>query len=158
MGFYSLFICYDLDNLEGEFIMSFTFDFALTTPALVFPAISLLMLAYTNRFVVLADLIRQLYDRHKEYPKAENLNQILNLQYRMKIIKRMQQCGATSFAFAVLSMITSMLYIPYLSGILFLTSLVLLLFSLVFLLKELSISIDALTIQLDDLTVQVNED
>ncbi|WP_372971143.1 DUF2721 domain-containing protein, partial [Marinobacter sp.] len=32
----------------------------LTTPALLFPAISLLLLAYTNRFLVLAQLIRQL--------------------------------------------------------------------------------------------------
>ncbi|QIK57739.1 DUF2721 domain-containing protein [Erysipelothrix sp. HDW6A] len=134
--------------------MSFTFDFSLTTPALIFPALSLLMLAYTNRFVVLADLIRDLYERHQAHPDERNLNQIANLQFRMTLIKKMQMFGAVAFAIAAISMLAAMVNIPKLSGVLFITSLICLVISLVYLLKELSVSIDALTIQLDDIKNQ----
>lgn len=43
-------------------------EISLTTPALLFPAISLLLLAYTNRFLTLAGLIRNLYKLYKEQP------------------------------------------------------------------------------------------
>lgn len=132
--------------------MKFIFDFALTTPALIFPAISLLMLAYTNRFVVLADLIRNLYNEHRQNPRQENLDQIANLKYRMDVIKKMQIFGASSFIVAVSSMLAAVLNVPLVSGGLFAVSLVLLIISLAYLLKELSISIDALTIQLNDIS------
>src|SRR5690606_1133492 len=45
-------------------------DLDLTTPALLFPAISLLLLAYTNRFLALASLIRKLHEDYKGNPKA----------------------------------------------------------------------------------------
>ncbi|CAM3620552.1 DUF2721 domain-containing protein [Erysipelothrix urinaevulpis] len=134
--------------------MKFIFDFSLTTPALIFPAISLLMLAYTNRFVVLADLIRNLYNEHRQNPRQENLDQIANLKYRMDVIKKMQIFGASSFIAAVSSMLVALIQQPWLAGILFTASLVLLIISLAYLLKELSISIDALTIQLNDISDQ----
>jgi Protein of unknown function (DUF2721). len=40
----------------------------LTTPALLFPAISLLLLAYTSRFLALAALMRELHVRYKTQP------------------------------------------------------------------------------------------
>ncbi len=128
------------------------FDFSLTTPALIFPAISLLMLAYTNRFVVLADLIRNLYNEHRKNPRQENLDQIANLKYRMDVIKKMQIFGASSFIMAVMSMLAAVLTWAMASKILFALALVLLIISLGYLLKELSISIDALTIQLNDIS------
>lgn len=134
--------------------MSFTFDFSLTTPALIFPALSLLMLAYTNRFVVLADLIRDLYERHQTNPDERNLDQIANLQFRMTLIKKMQMFGALAFVIAALSMLVAMINIPKVSGTLFIVSLICLVISLGYLLKELSVSIDALTIQLDDIRKQ----
>lgn len=134
--------------------MSFTFDFSLTTPALIFPALSLLMLAYTNRFVVLADLIRDLYERHQTNPDERNLDQIANLQFRMTLIKKMQMFGALAFVIAALSMLVAMINIPKVSGTLFVVSLICLVISLGYLLKELSVSIDALTIQLDDIRKQ----
>ena len=128
------------------------FDFSLTTPALIFPAISLLMLAYTNRFVVLADLIRNLYNEHRKNPRQENLDQIANLKYRMDVIKKMQIFGASSFIVAVMSMLAAVVTWAMASKILFALALVLLIISLGYLLKELSISIDALTIQLNDIS------
>lgn len=126
-------------------------DFNLSTPAMLFPAISLLMLAYTNRFVVLADLIRNLHDTHSNNPSDVTLAQITNLKYRMQIIKKMQVFGANAFIFSAISMFLSMLEFHLASKIVFTISLLLLIVSLIFLLKELSISIDALTIQLDDI-------
>lgn len=131
--------------------MDFILNLDLTTPAMVFPAISLLMLAYTNRFVVLAELIRDLYDTHQKNPRQENLDQIKNLNFRMSIIKKMQMCGAMSFILAAISMLLLLLNIKFAATVIFGLSLVLLVISLLFLLKELSISIDALTIQLNTL-------
>lgn len=126
-------------------------DFTLSTPAMIFPAISLLMLAYTNRFVVLADLIRNLHDTHSKNPSDVTLAQITNLKIRMQIIKKMQVFGATSFILSAISMFLSMLNLELQSQLAFGISLVLLIISLLYLLKELRISIDALTIQLQDI-------
>ena len=58
----------------------------LTTPALLFPTISLLMLAYTNRFLTLATIIRNLYDRYNAEHNDNLLSQIANLRYRTYLI------------------------------------------------------------------------
>jgi len=122
----------------------------LTTPALLFPAISLLMLAYTNRFVVLADLIRKLVDRSASDHNDSTLGQIDNLRRRILIIQRMQVFGALSFFFCVLTMFTLFFQLQLLADILFALALLLLLGSLFLLLLELRISVIALTLQLDD--------
>lgn len=132
--------------------MNFIFDFQLSTPLLVFPAISLLMLAYTNRFVVLAELTRDLYKSQKDEPKKEYIDQIKNLQKRMDIIKKMQICGAASFISASISVLLGILSQTKLSVITFVICILLLIGSLIYLLRELTISIDALKIQLDDLS------
>ena len=74
----------------------------LTTPAMLFPAISLLLLAYTNRFLTLASTIRNLDPTQDQ----ENTHaQINNLRTRIQLIKRMQEFGAFSFFLCVLSML-----------------------------------------------------
>ena len=60
----------------------------LTTPAVLFPAISLLLLAYTNRFLGLAALIRSLHDRYQEEPDSLIAAQIGNLRYRVLLIRK----------------------------------------------------------------------
>jgi len=122
----------------------------LTTPALLFPAISLLMLAYTNRFVVLADLIRKLVDRNSTDRNDSTDGQIDNLRRRILIIQRMQVFGALSFFFCVLTMFMLFFQLQLLADILFALALLLLLGSLFLLLLELRISVIALTLQLDD--------
>lgn len=146
-------------ELEKGDNMEFIFEFELSTSLLVFPAISLLMLAYTNRFVVLADLIRELYKSHKLDPKQENIDQIENLQYRMDIIRKMQLTGALSFISAAISTLFSLLAshtqfattgneATSFAFFAFVVSIILLIVSLVYLIRELAISIDALKIQL----------
>ena len=77
------------------------FDF--TTPALLFPAISLMMVAYTTRFLSLASLIRQLDD---EGPEPHIMEQIRNLRSRIQLIKRMQEAAIFSFLLCVVCMFT----------------------------------------------------
>ncbi len=69
----------------------------LTTPALLFPAISLLLLAYTNRFLVLAQLVRDLHSKYIKNPDQLLLGQIDNLRRRISIIRDMQFMGVSSF-------------------------------------------------------------
>lgn len=126
-------------------------NFDVTTPALIFPAISLLMLAYTNRFVVLAQLIRDLDKQYRETRSKNQLMQIANLRKRMIYIKSMQVLGALAFIIAASSMLLNMLGQHYISFIVFGFSLLPLIASLVFLLLELNMSIGALSVQIDDL-------
>lgn len=125
-------------------------EFTIQTPTLLFSAISLLMLAYTNRFVVIANLIRELYTIHIANPSDVTANQLRNLRKRMVIIRNMQVFGAFSFFFSVLSLLFIFLNSVLLAEILFGFSLVALLVSLVLLIMELNISVHALNIQLKD--------
>jgi hypothetical protein len=77
-------------------------ELTLTTPALLFPAISLLLLAYTNRFLTLAALMRELYARYKATPDPRIKGQLANLRYRIGIIRNMQAFGVASFFGCVL--------------------------------------------------------
>ncbi|MDX1474065.1 MAG: DUF2721 domain-containing protein [Reinekea sp.] len=123
----------------------------LTTPALLFPAISLLLLAYTNRFLVIAQLIRSLYKQNDEDPNADIRKQILHLRVRIEAIRRMQVAGVSAFILCVITMFTLFFNWVLLANILFATSLILLLISLCFSLYEVHISGQALNLQLKNL-------
>jgi hypothetical protein len=125
-------------------------EFTLQTPTLLFSAISLLMLAYTNRFVVIANLIRELYTLHTNQPSDITFAQLVNLRKRMRIIRNMQVFGGLSFFFSVLSLLLILLEQSQFAQTMFAFSVVLLLISLVLLLMELQISVNALNIQLKD--------
>lgn len=120
---------------------------SLTTPALLFPAISLLLLAYTNRFFSLAALIRSLSEAEKHVSHL----QLENLRRRIVYIRRMQEAGVTSFALCVLCMILLYLGFNHSGSLVFGASLLLLLYSLVLSVLEIRISVDALNIHLKGL-------
>lgn len=124
-------------------------DFTLTTPALLFPAISLLLLAYTNRYLTLAGLIRDLCDRHQKKSDKFIAGQILNLRKRIYMIRNMQIFGVISFFLCVVTMLFLFFSQILLGEMAFTTSLICLLISLGLSIKEISISIGALDIQLD---------
>ncbi len=126
-------------------------DLTLSTPALLFPAISLLLLAYTNRFLTLANLMRDLYARHKAAPDPKIKGQIVNLKYRITIIRSMQIYGVSSFFTCVLTMFCLFVGQPELAKWIFGLALVLLLVSLGFSLRELQVSIDALNLHVSDI-------
>ena len=123
----------------------------LTTPALLFPAISLLLLAYTSRFLALAALMRELYSRYKAQQDPRIKGQIYSLRYRIGIIRNMQVFGVASFVGCVVCMIVLFVGLLTLGKWIFAGSLVLLLISLGLSLREVQVSIDALTLQMHDL-------
>ncbi len=123
----------------------------LTTPALLFPAISLLLLAYTNRFLVIAQLTRSLHSQYADTEDSLMREQISHLRRRIALIRHMQIWGVVSFILCTLTMIASMLDWHLASVALFAISLVCLLGSLVICLAEIYISGRALNMQLQSL-------
>ncbi len=122
---------------------------SLTTPALLFPAISLLLLAYTNRYLTIAGLIRDLHSMNKDSKSTLFTDQIANLRKRINIIKNMQILGVLSFFICVLTMLLLFLGADLAGEITFGISLALLLFSLGLSIYEITISVGALNILLD---------
>ena len=126
-------------------------EISLTTPALLFPAISLLMLAYTNRFLTIATIIRNLHDRYKSEASENLLSQIANLRYRTYLIRNMQIAGVLSLLFCVISMFA--LFAGWIVGgqWSFGIALVLMMASMLISLRELQISVGALDLLLVEL-------
>lgn len=133
----------------GDIIHGMKLD--LTTPALLFPTISLLLLAYTNRFLTLATIIRNLYDRYNDKHNDNLLKQIGNLRFRTYLIRNMQIFGVTSLLFCVISMFA--LFSGWIEGgqWSFAIALILMIVSLGISLRELIISVGALDLLLTDL-------
>jgi hypothetical protein len=123
----------------------------LTTPALLFPAISLLMLAYTNRFSISAQLIRQLHMRYLENAKDVVIRQIANLRMRLMLIRWMQAMGVLSFIFCTLTMFLVFINLVLIAQFAFGFSLFLLALSLVLSLCEIVISTKAIEIEIEDM-------
>jgi len=123
----------------------------LSTPALLFPAVSLLLLAYTNRFVTLANLVRNLHDQNKSDPNAIFVGQIKNLRYRVELIKHMQASGISSLFFCVICMFMLFAGWTTAASVVFAFSLLLMLLSLGLSLMEIWISVGALNLHLSDM-------
>ena len=127
-------------------------EITFTTPALLFPAISLLLLAYTNRFLALANLVRKL---HEEYKRGEQnkilIQQIHSLRRRIRLVRYMQGLGVFSFVFCVITMYT--IYMNWNAAVKyeFAISLLSLLASLIISLVEISQSTKALELELSDI-------
>ena len=126
-------------------------DLTLTTPALLFSAISLLLLAFTNRFLALAALVRSLHAKYKEHPDELLFGQIKNLRLRLSLIRHMQIYGITSLLLCVVCMF--LIYIGYMIIAIYVFgfALLLLIGSLGISIWEIQISVRALNLQLSDL-------
>jgi hypothetical protein len=125
----------------------------LTTPALLFPAISLLLLAFTNRFLAIAAVIRSLHDRYQLSPDQVLVAQIGNLRHRMMLIRNMQVFGVLSLLLCVICMFVLFAGYLELGKAIFGISLVLMMISLALSMREIQISVHALNLQLSDLEV-----
>lgn len=132
-------------------------DLTLSTPALLFPAISLLLLAYTNRFLALASLIRDLQSQYRDSPEHQLREQIDNLRRRVLLIRNMQILGVASLLLCVVCMLVLFAGLPAAGRWLFSLSLVLMVASLVLSLRELQISVVALRIQLRGIEERTRE-
>lgn len=123
----------------------------MTTPALVFPAISLIMLAYTNRFLGLSTVIRNLTREYQQHPDDSLLLQIDNLQRRVIMIRNMQMFGVACVLLSVASIIALFFESQFWGVTLFTAGLCCLVLSLLISMYELILSCHALEIALGDM-------
>ncbi len=127
-------------------------DININTPALLFPAITLLMLAYTNRFLSLAALVRKLHDEYHRGGKEKHiLSQIKNLRSRLNLIRYMQGFGILSFFCCVLCMYIIFRGWMEVAHVIFVFSLLFLLTSIFLSLLEINKSTKALELELSDI-------
>jgi hypothetical protein len=123
----------------------------ISTPALLFPAISLLMLAYTNRFFGLAAVIRNLHRTHTEKPNPVYLLEIQNMRFRMRLIRDMQTFGVVALILCTLSMFCLFRGYQRTGEAMFGVSIVCMLLSLIWSLVEIRLSGRSLDLHLRDL-------
>ena len=126
-------------------------ELTLSIPALLFPAISLTMLAYNARYLAIAALIRQLHQKYQETESESIGLQVKKLNKRLTIIKNMQATAIASFLLAVITMALIYLQYAHWANLVFGISLLALMISLVLSLIEVQLSTKALAIQLKDM-------
>lgn len=124
---------------------------SLTTPSLLFSAISLLMLAYTNRFLSYAQLVRNLKEKVIEDKNSVALPQIANLRKRLNLIQSMQVYGIMSLLLCVVSMFFIYIKMYNAAGYIFGIALILLIISLAICVREIQISMRSLNLHLHDM-------
>ena len=133
-------------------------DITLTTPAILFPAVSLLLIAYTNRYLAIARLIRELKNEYQKQPNANDFNQIKLLKRRERFIRNMQ-------AFAIASLFSSTFSIALiyfdeyrLGSFVFGFALLMMLISLGISFRDILMAGGALKIELEEMEEELKED
>ncbi len=126
-------------------------DLDISTPALLFSAISLLLLAFTNRFLSIAALVRSLHDSYLETRSKTIYCQIENLKSRLQLIKNMQVAGLASLLLCVLCMLLIYIGLYLAAKIIFAIALILMILSLSLSIREIFISVKALNLHLSDI-------
>ena len=124
----------------------------LPTPSLLFSAISLILLAYTNRFLAYANVVRSLKDKYQQSGNPQDIEQIKNLRKRLSLTQSMQILGIASLLLCVVAMFSIYINLPELAIYLFGSALVLLAASLGVCIWEINISVKALDIHLKDMS------
>ena len=124
----------------------------LTTPSLLFSAISLILLAYTNRFLSYASVVRALKEKHQQTHDPKDIAQIANLRKRLYLTRSMQILGILSLLLCVIAMffiyVSWQVFAAWIFGI----ALLLLAASLCVCIWEINISVKALEIHLEDIS------
>jgi hypothetical protein len=126
-------------------------EITLTTPALLFPAISLLLVAYTNRFNAIGRRIRTLHLQYQENPNDILVGQIETLRKRVYLIKYMQAFGVASLFLCVLCLFVLFAGKLFVGKMIFSLSLLLMMISLGLSFREILISVTALDLELGDM-------
>lgn len=132
-------------------------ELTLITPTFLFSAISLILLAYTNRFLAYAQLVRTLKDKYMEEKSAITKAQINNLRRRLYLTKNMQLLGVASLLLCVATMFFIYVGLQTFSVYVFGLALVLLILSLSLSVAEIRISAKSLEIYLSDMETPVNK-
>ncbi len=140
-----------IDNIAKFAKTYFMEQLTLTTPALLFSAISLIMLAYTNRFLAYATVIRSLHDKYVQKKDSVLIAQIENIKQRLYLTRSMQIFGITSLLLCVLTMFLIYIQQHTIAIWVFGLALLLLILSLVLLIVEIQISVKALEYHISDI-------
>ncbi|WP_158847698.1 DUF2721 domain-containing protein [Algibacter sp. L1A34] len=123
----------------------------LTTPALLFSAISLIMLAYTNRFLAYAATIRDLHDKYRKKKDSVLMAQIENIKKRLYLTRSMQIFGISSLLLCVVTMFLIYIQQNAIAVWVFGLALIFLMASLSLLIIEIQISVKALEHHISDI-------
>lgn len=126
-------------------------ELSITTPALFFSAISLSMLAFTNRFLHLAQLVRSLHSQYQTKPSEIIFKEIQNLRVRIELIRSMQIYGILSLLISVVCMFLIFFEVMFIAELLFGVAMILLIVSLALSIYELQLSAKALNLHLSDI-------
>ena len=127
-------------------------ELSVNIPALLFPAISLIMLAYTNRFLALSNRVRMLHDKYQVIEQRHIVfGQIKNLKYRIKLVQNMQTYGVANLLSSILCMF--FIFIEYQAVAKFIFAVSLITFSISIFLSfiEIRLSTKAIELELSDM-------
>jgi hypothetical protein len=127
-------------------------ELSVNIPALLFPAISLIMLAYTNRFLALSNRVRILHDKYQQQEQRHIIfGQIKNLKYRIKLIQKMQTYGVATLLLSIVSMFFIFIQYQTSAKIVFVLSLISFSVSIFLSLIEIRLSTKAIELELSDM-------
>ncbi|MGI9139055.1 MAG: DUF2721 domain-containing protein [Sediminibacterium sp.] len=127
-------------------------ELSVNIPALLFPAISLIMLAYTNRFLALSNRVRMLHEKYQLIEQRHIIfGQIKNLKYRIKLIQNMQTYGVATLLSSILCMFFIFIEYQALAKFIFAVSLITFSISIFLSLIEIRLSTKAIELELSDM-------
>jgi hypothetical protein len=129
----------------------------ITTPGLLFPALSLLMLAFTNRFLALAALVRSLSSKYEEKPNSKTMTQIFQLSKRLKLIRNMQALGTFSLLLCTICIFFIFFELEMYAVYAFVASLITMALALIISLQEIIISVNSIKVELSDIVLITDE-
>lgn len=130
-------------------------EISINTPAILFPAFSLLMLVYTNRFLAVGSLVRELIMQQEKNETDHYLyDQIKNLKKRLTLIKNMQEWSVAGYLFTVASIYLIYIGQPSYGEYAFALAVLTFSISLMLLLVEVYYSTGALQIALSKFDLQ----
>lgn len=122
----------------------------ISTPALVFPALSVLMLAYTNKFIAISKRVRTLHSDHQLNPSPKIHSQIKVMLKRMSYIRNMQITALSGFSSNLLSIAFIFMGFNTIALIFFTLGLLLVLISLIICIIEIYTSTETMALLLED--------
>jgi hypothetical protein len=125
------------------------YEITISTPALVFPALSVLMLAYTNRFIAISKRVRALHGEHKNNPQRNLAKQIKSLHRRLNYIRNMQFLAILGFLINMISIFLILVNQASIATILFGFSLIFIIASLIISMLEINMSVQAMSFELE---------
>ena len=138
--------------------MRFVMNIDYTVTALMFPAITLTISIYSNRFHTLSSLIRKLHDEYifEKHIPSEWEKQLLNLNGRIKLLRYSIVFASFGFLFNMLTVFGLYLNRILEARIIFGSCLIAMIISIIFFIREIQLSTKALKLHLSDMKIKLD--